>query len=191
MNCPICNAECDESQKFCTKCGSSIQAVEAKGTGASGNADAQAAAIGSGMLVSDYHHAKEDLATARDAHAAAVRQVRNMVIFGIVGAVVYAAIASSQTNTMGPLFPIIGGILLGWGLSGVIGIMRKTGYFVTLNPIGILVILTVTLAIAMVIGAPLFVYDIYQLKKAEKVEGQAQATLEAIVAKAAQLGVQL
>lgn len=191
MNCPTCNAPCATNQKFCASCGSSLipATQDCEVTHETESASTfSAGVVGAGMLVSDYHHAKEDLAAANEAYDGARKQIRNMIIVGIIGAFVSSLYNSGDGNTV---WALLSGMIFCWGLSGVFGFMRNHGYFIVLNWLFIACIIAITLVVAIVIGVPLFLYDIYQLKKAKDGLEAAQSTLDGIIAKASSMGVSL
>lgn len=191
MNCPTCNATIDLDQKFCTACGAGLAttAKECEATYEDAGATSSAAAdvVGAGMIASDYHHAKEDLAAAKEAYAAARKQVVAMVVVGLLGA--WASVLFADDGVTAATLAL--GAVMGWGLSGVFGFMRTKGYLLVLNRVLVVVILFLTLFVAAIVGVPLFLYDLYQVKKAKDGQDGAQAALDAIVAKAAAMGVSI
>ena len=191
MNCPTCNAAIDLDQKFCTACGTSLATTtkecEVTYEDAGATSSAAADAVGAGMIVSDYHHAKEDLAAAKEAYAAARKQVIAMIVVGLLGA--WASVLFADDGVTAATLAL--GAVMGWGLSGVFGFMRNKGYFLVLNRVLVVVILFLTLFVAAIVGVPLFLYDLYQVKKAKDGQDSAQAALDGIVAKAAAMGVSI
>lgn len=144
-------------------------------------------AVGAGMIASDYHHAKEDLAAAKEAYAAARKQVVAMIVVGILGA--WASVLFADNGVTAATLAM--GVVMGWGLSGVFGFMRGKGYFLVLNRFLVFIILFLTLFVAMFVGVPLFLYDLYQVKKTKDGQDSAQAALDAITARAASMGVSI
>ncbi len=144
-------------------------------------------------LINGFSKAKRDYVEAQTAYGEARFRFRVTLIAGILGALLVNYMATKYSTPRFDLHVVclLVGVVIGWGYAGVFRILGDLCIIALTNLFLAFFFIGFSVFAAGIIGIPVFLYDLYRLKKAKKRLNSVKTRGESIAARAADLGFNL